>query len=209
MLWEHGRQLSYMGYDDGMGQYQASFGYDADGIRTSKYVDFVSHSYINQNGKVVRETIGSGSTAKVLDFIYDESGRPCELIYTNGTATPLTYYYVLNLQGDVVGLVNANGESRAEYTYNAWGEILTATGAMADINPLRYRGYYYDSETGFYYLQSRYYDPATHRFINADSFASTGQGFLGTNMFAYCNNNPVNCADPTGYALGWTNQVAL
>jgi len=69
---------------------------------------------------------------------------------------------------------------------------------MAEINPLRYRGYYYDSETGWYYLQSRYYDPILHRFINADSFASTGQGVLGTNMFAYCQNSPINYSDPTG-----------
>ncbi len=69
---------------------------------------------------------------------------------------------------------------------------------MAELNPLRYRGYYYDTEIGFYYLQSRYYDPANHRFINADSLASTGQGFVGTNMFAYCNNCPVMAVDYTG-----------
>ena len=60
------------------------------------------------------------------------------------------------------------------------------------------QSYYYDTETGFYYLQSRYYDPANHRFINADAYASTGQSFLGYNMFAYCLNNPVNASDPTG-----------
>ena len=183
---------------DGSELYELTFNYDADGIRTSKNFDGTVHNYLTQNSKVVRETIGTGSTAKILDFIYDESGKPCALIYTNGTATPLTYYYVLNLQGDVVKLVNANGESRAEYTYNAWGEILSSSGTMADINPLRYRSYYYDSETGFYYLQSRYYDPVLHRFINADSFASTGQGFTGTNMFAYCNNNPVIFDDHEG-----------
>ena len=86
----------------------------------------------------------------------------------------------------------------AEYTYSAWREILSAIGPMADINPLRYRGYYYDSETGFYYLQSRYYDPSLHRFINADAYASTGQSFIGTNMFAYCNNNPVTQKDASG-----------
>ena len=78
------------------------------------------------------------------------------------------------------------------------GEILTSSGTMAEINPLRYRGYYYDTETGFYYLQSRYYDPAMHRFINADSLASTGQGIVGTNMFAYCLNSPVVYVDQQG-----------
>ena len=74
---------------------------------------------------------------------------------------------------------------------------------MAEINPLRYRGYYYDTETGFYYLQSRYYDPAMHRFINADSLASTGQGIVGTNMYAYCLNNPVRRIDISGtYSIG-------
>ena len=77
------------------------------------------------------------------------------------------------------------------------------------MNPLRYRGYYYDTETGFYYLQSRYYDPAIGRFINADALASTGQSILGYNMYAYCNNNPVMLSDPQGYAAGWTNTVAI
>ena len=95
-------------------------------------------------------------------------------------------------------LIEADGTVAAQYTYNAWGEILTSSGTMSEINPLRYRGYYYDTETGFYYLQSRYYDPAMHRFINADSLASTGQGIVGTNMFAYCNNSPVVFKDPNG-----------
>ena len=70
---------------------------------------------------------------------------------------------------------------------------------MSNRNPLRYRGYYYDTETGFYYLQSRYYDPALGRFINADSYASTGQGFLGYNMFAYCKNSPTTTVDFSGH----------
>ena len=80
---------------------------------------------------------------------------------------------------------------------------------VAEMNPLRYRGYYYDTETGFYYLQSRYYDPNLGRFINADAYSSTGQGILGNNMYAYCNNNPVILSDPQGYAAGWTNTVAI
>ena len=123
----------------------------------------------------------------------------------NGT----TYYYVTNLQGDVMGLVDASGNSVASYTYDPYGKVLTATGALAEKNPLRYRGYYYDSESGLYYLQSRYYDPATRRFVNADAYASTGQGIIGTNMFAYCNNDPGNSIDPYGYgsiSIGGTSQ---
>ena len=115
----------------------------------------------------------------------------------NGT----TYYYVTNLQGDVMGLVDTSGNSVASYTYDPYGKPLTATGELADKNPLRYRGYYYDSESGLYYLQSRYYDPATRRFINADSYASTGQGLIGHNMFAYCLNSPTMLADRGGLLL--------
>ena len=90
------------------------------------------------------------------------------------------------------------------YTYNAWGNPLTTTGTMADtlgkLNPFRYRGYVYDTETGLYYLQSRYYNPETGRFINADSYALTGQGVLSGNMFAYCDNNPITRIDANG---GW------
>ncbi len=82
--------------------------------------------------------------------------------------------------------------------YDAWGKLISSSGSLADINPLRYRGYYYDTETGFYYLQSRYYDPVFSRFINADKYASTGTGLLSYNMFAYCQNNPVNYSDPQG-----------
>ena len=151
----------------------------------------VTHEYLTQSGKVMRETIKTNQTVTaVLDFIYDESGKPFAMI-DQLSAQPKTYYYVLNLQGDVVKLIDQDGAVAAAYAYDAWGNILSQSGSMADVNPLRYRGYYYDSETGFYYLQSRYYDPTNHRFINADSYATTGQGLLGTNMFAYCRNSPV------------------
>ena len=166
----------------------------------------VTHEYLTLNGKVARETIKTNnSLTAVLDFVYDESGKPFALKYsTNGTSFQ-TYYYVLNLQGDVVKLIHYipgfEYESVATYEYDAWGNILSSSGRLAEINPLRYRGYYYDSETGFYYLQSRYYDPANRRFISADVYASTGQGFVGTNMFAYCNNKPIINSDPSGHAL--------
>ena len=148
---------------------------------------------------IFRETIGSGSSATVLDFIYDNHGLPFALNYsTNNGSSFTTYYYVLNLQGDVVKLVDGGGTSVASYAYDAWGDILSSSGSKAEINPLRYRGYYYDTETGLYYVSSRYYDPEVGRYLNADGYVSTGQGILGNNMFAYCGNNPVNNCDPSG-----------
>ena len=101
-------------------------------------------------------------------------------------------------------IVDSSGAALVSYTYDPYGKPTvsptTTNATLAEINPLRYRGYVYDSETGFYYLQSRYYDPAIGRFINADSYVSTGQGFLGCNMFAYCNNNSVRAVDPSGTA---------
>ena len=166
----------------------------------------VTHEYLTLNGKVARETIRTNNTlTAVLDFIYDESGKPFALKYsTNGTSFQ-TYYYVLNLQGDVVKLIHYipgfEYESVATYEYDAWGNIVSSSGRLAEINPLRYRGYYYDNETGFYYLQSRYYDPANRRFINADTYSSTDPGdAIGCNMFAYCGNNPVMRNDYSGDA---------
>ena len=177
----------------------------------------VTHEYLTLNGKVARETIRTNNTlTAVLDFIYDESGKPFALKYsTNGTSFQ-TYYYVLNLQGDVVKLIHYipgfEYESVATYEYDAWGNIVSSSGRLAEINPLRYRGYYYDNETGFYYLQSRYYDPENHRFINADSYLSTGRGTVAQNMYAYADNSPVmntdSCGNYTFYTVNEVSDVA-
>ena len=163
----------------------------------------VTHEYLTLNGKVARETIRTNNTlTAVLDFVYDESGKPFALKYsTNGTSFQ-TYYYVLNLQGDVVKLIHYipgfEYESVATYEYDAWGNV-SSSGRLAEINPLRYRGYYYDNETGFYYLQSRYYDPANRRFINADCYTSTNNSNeIACNMFTYCYNNPITYHDSCG-----------
>ena len=130
------------------------------------------------------------------------------MIYKHGQTTEL-YYYVLNAQGDVSAILDSSGKLAASYDYDAWGNctVYDSSGAaIGDLNPLRYRGYYYDAETGFYYLQSRYYDPAICRFINADGLFT--DGFVGSNLFAYCVNDPVNTVDPTGnFAI--TATVAL
>ena len=159
------------------------------------------------SGQLLRESFVRNGKTYTLDFAYDLSGKPYFLLATVDGAMSL-YYFVTNLQGDVVRITNAQKETLANYSYDAYGKLLSVTNAagaaisdtsnIALINPLRYRGYYYDSETELYYLQSRYYDPTTCRFINADSYASTGQDFLGYNMFAYCLNNPLRYTDYDG-----------
>ena len=139
--------------------------------------------------------------------MYDESGSPVGFTY-NGTE----YYYLKNVQGDITGIANANGTVVVEYSYDAWGKVLSVTGSMADtigqINSLRYRGYYYDTETGFYLTGTRYYDPEICRFINADSMVSgTGKSVQGYNLFAYCFNNPVNMDDPSGNWPKWATKL--
>ena len=104
----------------------------------------------------------------------------------------------------------ASGTKLVEYQYDAWSKVTVASGSNANLaakNPFRYRGYYYDSETGFYYLQSRYYDPQTGRFLNADAYADTGDTVLSTNMFAYCENNPVNGVDPSGEDFDFNKHI--
>ena len=199
MSWEHGRQLASVSATNDHAA--LSFSYDNSGLRLTKTVgtgaNAVEHRYTWQGSKLIAEAFGDTE----LEFFYDESGSPYALLVRDSsTATPTValFFYVTNLQGDVVMLLDASGNVVAEYSYNAWGEILSSAGTMADVNPIRYRGYYYDAETGLYYLQSRYYDPEIGRFLNADAFASTGQGILGANMFAYCGNEPINNLDSAG-----------
>ena len=161
------------------------------------------HEYVYASGTLLRETITTtdaegNTTTETLDFVYDLNGSPYALNYTNGAAATQTYYYITNVQGDVTHLVTTDGTVVAEYGYDAWGKVTAATGTMAEVNPLRYRGYYADAESGFYYLQHRYYDPVICRFINADSYTGTSQGFVGQNMFSYCGNSPILRHDPTG-----------
>ena len=185
MTWENGRSLATA--SDGTNS--LSFAYDASGLRTSKTVNGTTYRYYYAGGKLMRMSWG----ANILDFFYDESGLPYAMKY-NGTA----YYYITNLQGDVMRIVDGSQNTVTSYDYDPYGKVISATGTLANINPLRYRGYVYDTETGFYYLQSRYYDPTIGRFINADSYATTGQGIIGNDMFVYCLNSSVNCLDRHG-----------
>ena len=167
-----------------------------DGIRSSKTVGNATTSFITQNGLVVRQTTGTSN----IDFVYDSQQRPYAMRYNN-----VWYYYLLNLQGDVVKIIDGSGNEVAAYTYDPWGKVLSATdNAIAAINPLRYRGYYYDTESGFYYLQSRYYDPNIGRFINADGpeiSVFSAINIKDSNLFSYCANNTVSHSDNSGYFI--------
>ena len=106
------------------------------------------------------------------------------------------------MQGDVLGIMNANGVEVVSYAYDAWGKVLSVSGSLSStvgaVNPFRYRGYYYDVEIGWYYLNARYYDPNVGRFLSPDTILGANGGLQGYNLFAYCNNNPVMFADPSG-----------
>lgn len=190
--WEAGRQLKLMAKDGSTIDYK----YDDGGIRTQKTVDGTTTSYILMNGRVTAEETSGAWTY----YRYDADGNLLSLNW-NGAE----YAYVKNLQGDIIGLVDETGTLVVEYTYDAWGVPVSVTGSLADTlghaNPYRYRGYRWDSETGLYYLQSRYYNPEWGRFINADDTAilNLSQNYaLGANLFAYCYNNPVTGIDSTG-----------
>ena len=181
--WENGRQLKQMSKSGTT----ATFLYNADGLRIRKTVGSTVTNYTLYGSNLVHMV--RGSTA--LHFFYDAQNRPAIVDYA-GTK----YAYVYSLQGDVLGLVNSSGTEVVRYVYDAWGKVLATTGTLAStvgaIQPFRYRGYIYDTETGLYYLRSRYYNPIWGRFLNADSL-------IKGNLFAYCGNNAISREDSDGY----------
>ena len=212
--WGNGRQLQSYTKNNSTINYT----YDNNGMRLSKDVGNTHYTYLYQNGLLVKETIGE----KILDYSYTSGGKILSVRYkTNASDTGVYYYYAINSRGDVIGLYDHTGALYAKYTYDVWGNpvsVMNATGTeitsptdFANLQSIRYRSYYYDSETGLYYLQSRYYDPVTHRFINADTLMDTNAGILGYNLFLYSANNPVNISDPSGHwiiksAIKWISK---
>ena len=164
----------------------AEFVYNADGLRVQKTVNGVATKYTLHGKNVVHMTSGTDE----LHFFYDAQNRPAVVVY-NGTA----YAYVKSLQGDIVAILDENGNTVVSYGYDAWGAPLWCTGELAEtlgkVQPFRYRGYVFDEETGLYYLRSRYYSYQFCRFLNADSL-------LNRNLFLYCHNEPVRFVDING-----------
>ena len=201
--WSNGRNLA----SGTKGSTSFSYGYNADGLRTKKIVGSQTYTYYWNGTQLAAMTITTGSNVKTLKFYYDAEGVPFYFDY-NGTK----YFYITNLQGDVVGLANEYGIV-ATYAYDAWGKIISTSGitsmeeSVLASNPIRYRGYIYGKELGFYYLNSRYYDPAIRRFINADGIMAREGSLQGYNLYAYCFNNPVNLSDDSGTWPKWATNA--
>ena len=208
-----------MSFSDSEGP-SVSFTYNADGIRTSKTVGGVKHKYTLDGSRIVSETWTKNNIEYFLYFIYDENGSPAGIEYRTSEYEDGEfdyYFFDKNIFGDIIGIYNESGRKICTYTYNAWGEctVSVASGLNGDdffmaheYNPFRYRGYYYDIETKYYYLQTRYYNPEWGRFLNADGYLNANGDILGYNMFAYCSNNPISFNDPTGEGriLDWLNE---
>ena len=211
--WAKGRQLQGI-TKDGL---NASYTYDENGLRISKTVNGITTKIFRTNGQMVGMNMSDG---KDMTFMLDGDGKVYGVHYDHYSFDQLcssTYYFAFNAQGDVIGIYDFDGRMIATYDYDEWGNCTVhalstdrnghevgSPDHIAYVNPFRYRGYFYDAETGFYYLNSRYYDPGTGRFVNADGeLSEVGGSILGYNLFAYCFNGPVNMDDLTGEWPKW------
>ena len=179
-VWEYGRQLK--SYDGN------TFSYDARGRRIAKNgITFIYDS----NGNLIKQSNG-------LEFLYDHTGV---FAVKHGNET---YYYRKDAQGNIVELLDSTGAVVVKYKYDAWGKCQTtvvdsAANTIATLNPFRYRGYYFDTETNLYFLKTRYYDPEIGRFMTIDDISYLSPKHInGLNLYAYCRNNPVAGYDPCG-----------
>jgi len=201
--WENGRHLKTLQKDNAMINYV----YDKDGIRQSKTNDNTTTQYAYHNEKLHATQDSDGNT---MQFVFDEEGTYHRMIY-NGTA----YWLRTNIQGDVVAICDGTWNTPiARYVYDAWGNHIVYNSAgnaisdasgqplsgqeghLGNLNPIRYRSYVFDMDTGLYYLQARYYDAQVARFLNTDSILVTKDS--STNLYAYCLNNPITYYDSSG-----------
>ena len=197
--WKNGRRLA--SYTDGV--YNITYNYTDGGIRKNKTVNGETTEYLLSGSQIMQERRPNGD---ILNYARDESGGLVGFDYYSAAENVINFYYYLkNMQGDIVGITDRQGNVLVTYTYDTWGKLISITGSMANtigiINPFRYRGYYYDTETGFYYCNSRYYDPEVSRFISADTtdlLSATPMALTDKNLYAYCDNNPVVRIDRGG-----------
>lgn len=192
MEWVNGNRLA----EASSGTTNVSYTYDRTGLRSTKTVNGTTYHYAYAGDKLVWQEWDGNE----FFFFYDESNAPIGFWYHPASGSNVTGYYMTTQQGDITRIEDVNGNVLATYEYDAWGKLISSSGSLATINPLRYRGYYYDTETELYYLSSRYYDPKVSRFINADSTDAvlSANGLYDQNFFAYCDNNPVMRTDMGG-----------
>ena len=182
--------------------------YNEEGIRTRKVIVNNSngtviteiHDYILEGNKIIKETV-SGSRNYVLNFDYDMHGELIGFEYNKNS-----YFYVRDALGNINHIIDSSGNLMISYKYDEWGKLIdtitTSTFALilSGINPFIYKGYYYDKETQLYWVSSRYYSPELCRWISPDSIEYLDpESINGLNLYAYCNNDPVNKYDPSGH----------
>ena len=186
LTWTMGRQLATFG--------NISYIYNEDGIRTSKTSNGVTTKFLLDGYNIIEQTDGTTT----LHFFHDSNGEVIGFRY-NGN----DYFYVKNAMSDIIAITDSNKNIVAEYRYDPWGKVLGEEDltTIGNLNPFRYRSYYYDNDIKMYYLQSRYYDAEVGRFINCDDVNYIGitELELSYNSFAYCENNAINSYDYTGY----------
>ena len=208
MTWT-GRQLTTLTQNGKQNTYK----YDVDGLRLEKTAGGVTTQYQYVNGQLLGEKRSNGV---ILRYTYDALGVLSGIQYKNTAGVTTNYIVRCTLSGDVDQIYDTKGNLLARYIYDTWGNTLSVTDAsgkaitdplhIANINPIRYRGYYYDAETGLYYLQSRYYDTTTRRFLNADEILGANSDINALNLYAYCGNNPVVREDANGNF--WLTSIA-
>ncbi len=165
-----------------------AFKYDGRGRRIGK--GDVTYYYDSQDRLI--------KTSDGLEFFYDMTGL------SSFKYNASTYFYRKDMMGNIIAILDSSGEIVVEYSYDAWGNhtIKAYNKTIANANPFRYRSYFYDTDTGLYYLKTRYYDPEVGRFLNMDAVDYADPLTLGgLNLYSYCNNNPVIYIDPTGHFI--------
>ena len=223
LSWSHARQLDAFDVSTDSQTAKAKYKYNANGIRIAKEVDGFTTKYYLNGTKILAQK----DSINHMTFFYGSDGVIG--FHLKNNVVDEDFFYKKNVQNDIIGIYNSAGTQICEYSYDAWGNeicrYLSNLGTYVEIeenyvyndisninrfvafkNPFRYRSYYFDFETGMYYLNSRYYDPQLGRFINADDISAldvTKVTINGLNLYAYCLNNPVNEVDESGYFLLW------
>ena len=210
--WKTGRQLEMIVLDKGL---EVRYKYNKDGLRTYKETEQTTTDYEWDENRLIRETVTYKATGKKYDvwYFFDANNQVAGFEYSeisgmDNSLKKTRVYYEKNAQGDVIGLLDSRGAEIAKYSYDAWGNV---TSKMCyegyetpyALNHITYRGYYRDDESGFYYLQSRYYDAEVGRFLNADDveYLDSGNIVAKNNLYCYCSSNPVKYIDEEGKCI--------